>query len=93
MDSVADDEMNKFMKFMKCYHASSPLTTKALKIVRRRLGYDIYYISAKESERSAKRVPYSPPKKGGNFKLKKDDFLKFPFLSESRFDGELITHH
>ena len=70
------------MQFMADHNSSSPLTTKALKIVRRRLGYDIYYISAKESERSAKRVPYSPPKKGGNFKLKKDDFLKFPFLSE-----------
>ena len=79
MDSVADDEM---MKFMRDHHASSPLTSKALKIVRRRLGYDIYYISAKEAERSAKRVPYSPPKKGGNFKLKKEDFLKFPFLAE-----------
>ena len=67
---------------MADHNASSPLRSKALKIVRRRLGYDIYYIGAKESERSAKRVPYSPPKKGGNFKLKKDDFLKFPFLSE-----------
>ena len=70
------------MKFMRDHHASSPLASKALKIVRRRLGYDIYYIGAREAERSAKRVPYSPPKKGGNFKLKKDDFLKFPFLAE-----------
>ena len=77
--SIADREL---MQFMADHNSSSPLRSKALKIVRRRLGYDIYYIGAKESERSAKRVPYSPPKKGGNFKLKKDDFLKFPFLSE-----------
>jgi len=67
---------------MKHHHSSSPLKTAALKIVRRQLGYDIYYISANESERCCKRVPYSPPKKGGNFRLKSKDFKKFPFLAD-----------
>ena len=67
---------------MKQNHSSSPLVTSALKIVKRRLGYDIYYISANESERSCKRVPYSPPKKGGNFALKTKDFRKFSFLAD-----------
>ena len=69
------------MKFMGQHHSSSPLKSSALKIVRRALGYDIYYISANESERSCKRVPYSTPRKGGNFPLKVEDFKKFPFLA------------
>ena len=44
--SIADCEL---MQFMADHNSSSPLTTKALKIVRRMLGYDIYYISAKET--------------------------------------------
>ena len=67
---------------MKQHHSSSPLKTAALKIVKRQLGYDIYYISAKESERSCKRVPYSPPKKGGNFALKPKDFRNFTFIAD-----------
>ena len=70
------------MTFMKQHHSSSPLKTAALKIVKRQLGYDIYYILAKESERCCKRVPYSPPKKGGNFALKARDFRKFSFLAD-----------
>ena len=67
---------------MKQHHSSSPLKTAALKIVKRRLGYDIYYISAKESERRCVRVPYSPPKKGGNFALTPKDFREFSFLAD-----------
>ena len=67
---------------MKQHHSSSPLKTAALKIVKRRLGYDIYYITAKESERRCVRVPYSPPKKGGNFALKPKDFREFSFLAD-----------
>ena len=77
--SLTDKDL---LKFMKQHHSSSPLKTAALKIVKRQLGYDIYYISAKESERSCKRVPYSPPKKGGNFALKPEDFRKFSFLAD-----------
>ena len=77
--SVSDIDL---MRFMKQHHSSSPLKSAALKIVRRPLGYDIYYISANESERSCKRVPYSPPRKGGNFRLRLKHFKKFPFLAD-----------
>ena len=79
MTSFSSDR--NLMKFMGQHHSSSPLKSAALKIVRRALGYDIYYISANESERSCKRVPYSTPRKGGNFPLKVEDFKKFPFLA------------
>ena len=79
---IASDATDKqFIEFLHSHPRSSPLRSSALKIVRKKFGYDVYYISAEESDRSAKRVPYSTPQPGGNFAIGENHFKKFDFLA------------
>ena len=55
--------------------------SSAVKIIRKKCGYDIYYIGCEE-ERVAKQHSYSVPKPGGNFSVPDNIFVSFPFLSQ-----------
>ena len=70
-----------FFKFMHNDPSSSPLKTRALKIIRDQLCYAIFYITPYEEKRRAVPVTYSIPRMGGGFRITEEHFRNFDFLS------------
>ena len=69
----------EFMSFMSAEKSSTPMHGHAVKIIRKKCGYDVLYLG-KESNRIVKKHSYAVPRMGGNFALPEDAFLAFPFL-------------
>ena len=68
--------------FLQDHQTGTPGCVKALKILQKRTSYAIYYISPYNERRPAATCHYTPPRKGGSFKLHPKLFVKFPYLME-----------
>jgi len=70
------------VRFLQHHQTGTPRRVKALKILQKRTSYEIYYISPYNDRRHAATCHYTPPRRGGSFKLHPKLFKRFPFLME-----------
>ena len=70
------------VRFLQHHQTGTPRCIKALKILQKRTSYEIYYISPYNEVGHAATCHYTPPRKGGSFKLHPKLFVKFPYLIE-----------
>ena len=68
--------------FLQDDQTGTPQRVKALKILQKRTSYEIYYISPYNKRHHAATCHYTPPRRGGSFKLHPKLFKKFPYLME-----------
>ena len=65
--------------FLQDDQTGTPQRVKALKILQKRTSYEIYYISPYNKRHHAATCHYTPPRRGGSFKLHPKLFYKmFP---------------
>ena len=80
---MATNETDKgLFEFLATVPGSSPYQSRAIKIVRRRMGYTVLYMKPTSRLRKVMVWTYSTPKLGGAFKIPHSALSEFPFLVE-----------